>query len=168
MNSDRLRILIVDDEPDHRLLLLTILSELISSRLDLAEASNGQEALKLFQTWHPNLILMDLWMPHMSGESAIRAIRALENQQGKASSPASCHQPVRILAVTAATFECDRTLAFEAGCDDFVRKPIDFDDFVCKLTCHLTGINSTFLDTLHYPFWRSPLEPLPEELYVAS
>lgn len=168
MNSDRIRILIVDDEPDHRLLLQTILNELVSARLDLTEANDGQEALNLFQTWHPNLILMDLWMPQMSGESAIRQIRAMESQQGKIASPSRCYQPVRILAVTAATFECDRTLAFEAGCDDFVRKPIDFDDFICKLTCHLAEINSTFLETLPYPFWRSPLTPLPEELYAAS
>jgi CheY-like chemotaxis protein len=168
MNRDRIRILIVDDEPDHRLLLHTILSELISSRLDLAEAENGQEALELFQTWHPNLILMDLWMPQMNGEFAIRQIRSLENQKGQASSPSPYHQPTRILAVTAATFECDRTLAFDAGCDDFICKPIDFDDFVCKLTCHLAEINSAFLETLRYPFWRSPLKPLPEELYAAS
>ncbi|MBD1913773.1 MULTISPECIES: response regulator [unclassified Leptolyngbya] len=155
MNSDRVRILVVDDEPDHRLLIQTILNEFISQKLDLAEACDGLEALKLFQTWRPDLILMDLWMPHMNGETAIRQIRALESQWCKADSLSFRYPSVRILVVTAATFESDRASAFTAGCDGFIRKPLDLDDFLYKLTQHLDSLNSGFSKAFQHP-WPAP------------
>jgi len=160
MNTDRTRILIADDEPDHRLLLRILLHEFISPGIEVAEANDGHEALLLFQSWHPSLILMDLWMPHMSGDQAVREIRVHEDRMLALTENV---QPVLIVAVTAAAFACDRTLAFTAGCDDYLGKPINFSEFLQKMMCHLSTINPRFLDHFQKPLWP-PVKASPEVL----
>ncbi|NJL66770.1 MAG: response regulator [Microcoleus sp. SM1_3_4] len=115
-NQPRYRILIVDDKWDNRQLLIRLLSSL---DFELKEASNGTEAVDIWEVWQPHLIWMDVRMPVMDGCEATRKIRFQESQkQGELAIDRTA-----IIAITASTFEEERSLILEAGCDDFVRKP---------------------------------------------
>lgn len=74
-NQEQYRILVVDDIPDSRILLVKLLS---SIGFAVQEASNGQEAVALWEQWHPHLIFMDMRMPVMDGYQATRLIRQRE------------------------------------------------------------------------------------------
>lgn len=115
-NQPRYRILIVDDKWDNRQLMIGLLSSL---DFELKEASNGIEAVDIWEVWQPHLIWMDVRMPVMDGCEATRKIRFQESQkQGELTIDRTA-----IIAITASTFEEERSLILEAGCDDFVRKP---------------------------------------------
>jgi len=108
------RVLIVEDQQENRLLLYRLVSNL---GFEVKLAENGEQALQLFQDWHPDLILMDRHMPVMNGDEATRRIRKMGD--GK---------DVRIVAVTASAFKEQRHEMLEAGMNDIVRKPYRFDE----------------------------------------
>jgi len=113
------RVLIVDDTEDNRDLLTEMLSRTgFSTRM----ASSGKEALELFKTWRPHLILMDMRMPSMDGLEAIQWIRATARGN-----------TVKIMSVTANTFESMRQEALEAGADDFLGKPFRQEELFEKI-----------------------------------
>lgn len=103
------RLLIVEDVESSQRLLLKLLQPL---GFELRLANNGAQALEIWQQWQPHLIFMDLRMPVMSGEEAIRRIKA--TPQG---------QETIIIALTASVFEEERSSVVELGCSDFIRKP---------------------------------------------
>ncbi len=117
------RILNVEDNANNRLLLATILKPL---GLDVREASNGAEGVRLFETWRPDLIWMDIRMPVMDGREATRRIRALPGGD-------SC----KIIAITASTFTEERARILAAGFDDFLSKPYRDRDIHRLLGRHL-------------------------------
>ncbi len=119
----RHRLLIVEDQPENRLLLRRILDPL---GFELREAANGQEAVALFEQWHPDLIWMDIRMPVMDGLEAVRRIRAT---QGGAET--------KIVALTAHALEEEREPIMAAGCDDLVRKPFHEQELFGALSRHL-------------------------------
>ena len=103
------RILIVDDDRLNRQLLVRLLESIgFSTR----EAGNGQEGFVTFLEWHPDLILMDLRMPMLSGCEAIRRIRASE---GGARVP--------IIAMTASVLDESQRDAAQYGADELLLKP---------------------------------------------
>jgi PAS domain S-box-containing protein len=106
----RYRLLIVEDQPENRLLLRRLLEPL---GFEFREAANGQEAVALFEQWHPDLIWMDIRMPVMDGLEAVRRIRA--TQAGA---------DTKIIALTAHALQEEKEPIMAAGCDDLVRKPI--------------------------------------------
>lgn len=108
-NQQEYRILIVDDRFENRQLLLKLLQPI---GFEVKEASNGQEAIDVWQSWQPHLIWMDMRMPVMNGYEATQQIRSHLNGQATA-----------ILALTASTLEEEKAIVLSAGCDDFVRKP---------------------------------------------
>jgi PAS domain S-box-containing protein len=103
------RLLIVEDQPENRLLLRKLLDPL---GFELREAVNGQEAVAQFEQWHPDLIWMDIRMPVMDGLEAVRRIRA---------APAGAE--TKIIALTAHALDEESKPILAAGCDDLVRKP---------------------------------------------
>jgi signal transduction histidine kinase/CheY-like chemotaxis protein/streptogramin lyase len=103
------RILVVDDNLENRVLLTTILTNI---GCKVKEANNGEEAIKIFQEWHPHFIWMDMRMPIMDGFEATRKLRTLPG--GKA---------VRIVAATASVLEERHGEILACGCDEVVRKP---------------------------------------------
>jgi PAS domain S-box-containing protein len=105
----RYRILVAEDQLENRILLHKILEPF---GFDIRDASDGKEALEIFEQWHPDLIWMDIRMPVMDGLEATHQIRSRE---------AGAH--TKIIALTAQALEEDRMKIIQAGCDDFIRKP---------------------------------------------
>ncbi len=108
-NQPRYRILVVDDKWSNRQLLLRLLNPI---GFEIQEASNGKEAIEMWESFEPHLIWMDMRMPVMDGYEATRYIKSQLKGQATA-----------ILALTASTLEEERAVILSTGCDDFVRKP---------------------------------------------
>jgi CheY-like chemotaxis protein len=124
MANPKKRILIVDDEPDHRDLLKLLLLDVWALDVVIAEASHGQAAVMQAQHCHPQVILMDLLMPQMDGYEATRQIRALETMGMASAETGEPMAPrISIIVVSAAVFMGGAAHAFAAGCDDFIAKP---------------------------------------------
>jgi len=104
----RRRLLIVEDSELNRDLLVQV----FENSYELALAADGESAVELASTTAPDAILMDIGLPGMSGLDSVRAIRARSNR-------------VPIIAVSSGVMPEERQQALEAGCDDFVPKPID-------------------------------------------
>ena len=104
------RILVAEDNDSNYILMNYILKK----HYEYFRARNGQEAVELAETEKPDLILMDLKMPVMDGLEATRLI--------KAKTP-----DLPIIALTANAFDSDRHAALEAGCDEFLSKPVNAD-----------------------------------------
>lgn len=100
--------ILVAEDVDSNFLLL---KSLIGKRCNLLWAKDGDEAVKKFKEYHPDLILMDIKMPKMDGLEATSLIRTYS-------------QEVPIIALTAFAFESDREKALEVGCNDFLTKPV--------------------------------------------
>jgi CheY-like chemotaxis protein len=84
-------------------------------------AKNGREALNLWQTWQPDLIFLDIRMPELTGLEVTRQIR--QAVQAAASTDTPLKSPV-IIAITASAFAEDRKILLEAGCNEFLSKPL--------------------------------------------
>lgn len=134
------RILVVDDQWDNRQLLVQLLQPL---GFEIKEASHGQEAIKLSQTWNPHLIFMDMRMPIMDGYEATKQIK--KTIQGQATA---------IIALTASGFENNQTMALSVGCDDFIAKPFEEVNLFEKISKHI-GVKFIFEEV--------PLTPPPVE-----
>jgi CheY-like chemotaxis protein len=104
-------VLVAEDNSVNQLLTVRML-EKMQIRADVA--SNGREAVEMFQRLPYDLILMDCQMPEMSGYEAARAIRHRE--------PAGSH--VSIVALTAEALAGSRERCLSSGMDDFISKPI--------------------------------------------
>lgn len=119
----RYRLLIVEDQPENRLLLRELLEPL---GFDLREATNGQEAIEVFEQWHPDLIWMDVRMPVMDGMEAARRIKQTEAGAN-----------TKVIALTAHALEDERNEILASGCDDFIRKPYKDIEIFDALGKHL-------------------------------
>ena len=136
----RYRILVVDDKQDNRQLLIKLLNPF---GFELQEAQNGQETIRIWNTWPPHLIWMDLRMPIMDGYAATREIRRAEekptpdpSQEGNQSSIVNRQSSI-IIALTSSGDEDERAVALSAGCDDFLHKPFKAEDIFDMLHTHL-------------------------------
>jgi two-component system cell cycle response regulator DivK len=109
------RILVVEDNPKNMKLVRDVLE---FSGYEVIEATSGEDGVRLAQTEHPNLILMDLQLPGIDGAEALRRIRG--GQEG---------QDVPVVAVTAFAMDEDRRRAFASGFDGYLEKPINVSRF---------------------------------------
>jgi CheY-like chemotaxis protein len=117
------RILFIDDNEMNR--------DMLSRRLtraghEVVLASDGEEGVARTRTDSPELVLMDIGLPGIDGYEATRQIRAGDR----------AHVP--IIALTAHAMATDRDRAFDAGCDDFETKPIDFPRLLGKIDALLS------------------------------
>ncbi|MDD3108176.1 MAG: response regulator [Alistipes sp.] len=104
----QLKKILVAEDTDSNFLLVSII---LRKEYQVVRAMNGCEAVTLFQSEKPDLILMDIKMPEMDGLTATREIRKLDTA-------------IPIIALTANAFDSDKQKAIEAGCNDYMAKPI--------------------------------------------
>ena len=115
MTGKKGTILIVDDEPNIRLLV----GNLLGGDYDVLEASNGVEALHIARRQSPDLILMNIMMPNMDGYSACYAIK---NDDLTSKIP--------VVMVTAVGQELNRMFAQQVGADGYITKPFQAKDLL--------------------------------------
>ncbi len=120
------RVLIVDDNPENRMVLRETLEPL---GFRTAEAENGKVALQKTKRWKPNLVIMDLRMPVMDGFEAAQEIR--KSEVGK---------KLPIIGLSASILESDRHRVAESGFDEFLQKPFADDDLLAMIEKHLGSI----------------------------
>jgi signal transduction histidine kinase/DNA-binding NarL/FixJ family response regulator len=120
----RRRVLIADDEPTNRMLLVKMLGSL---GFETREVGNGAEALKAVADFRPDVLITDLAMPVMDGLAVARALRRDE-----------ATRDLSILAVSASASDYTREEAVGAGCSDFLPKPIRAADLLERLRDLLT------------------------------
>ena len=117
------RILVVEDNQDNMTLIVDVLNSL---EYDVLQATDGLRGVEMAQELMPDLVLMDLSLPKMDGWTATRTIKAQEPLN---------HIP--IIALTALAMKGDRERALEAGCDDYISKPINLQELASKLDEYL-------------------------------
>jgi two-component system alkaline phosphatase synthesis response regulator PhoP len=113
------KILVVEDEPDIRKLVQYNLAQ---ERFKVLEAEDGEQALKIVQRDRPNLLILDLMLPGLSG---IELCRILRDRSDTARLP--------ILMLTAKAGETDRVLGLEMGADDYLTKPFSPRELVARV-----------------------------------
>ncbi|PRO68850.1 response regulator [Alteromonas gracilis] len=120
-------LLIVDDEPVN----LRVLKRLLESEYQLVFAKNGEEAIKLAETRLPNLILLDVMMPGLTGFEVCRHLKRQSNTK---------HIP--IIFVTALNDEHDEAEGFDAGAVDYITKPISPAIVRVRVKTHLSLVQA--------------------------
>ncbi len=110
------RILLADDE--------SVLRDFISRNLrargfDVLEASNGLEALAVWEREEPHLLILDIMMPRMDGLEVCRRVRE--------------HSTVPIIVLTALDAESDKVTALDLGADDYLTKPFGVEELLARV-----------------------------------
>ncbi len=113
------RILVVEDNRDNMTLIIDVLE---SMDYEVIEARDGKTGVEKAESERPDLILMDLSLPEIDGWEATRIIKSKDSLS---------HIP--IIALTAHAMVGDRESALEAGCDDYMTKPLDLKVLASKL-----------------------------------
>ena len=111
-----LKILLVDDDPNIRQLVNLYLQK---EGFEVMMADRGDEALKMFKSSPPNLILLDIMLPGMDGWQVCREVRKISN--------------IPIIMLTAKDETFDKVLGLELGADDYVSKPFDMKELVARI-----------------------------------
>src|SRR6059036_721597 len=117
---DKSRVLVVDDEPQITRVLRTVLT---SQGYQVRTAAEGEAALTNFTEWRPELVITDLYMPHMDGIELCRRIRAMSNV------------PIIVLSVKGE--ERSKVEALDSGADDYVTKPFGIDELLARVRAAL-------------------------------
>lgn len=128
------RILIVDDEPTN----LKVLKQVLQADYRLSFAKSGADALELATRELPDLILLDVMMPEMTGYEACQQLKA---------QPATQYIPV--IFVTALKDEVDETRGFECGAVDYITKPITPAIVKARVRTHLSLVRAEELKKTH-------------------
>lgn len=123
MNSSLKKILIVDDEPVN----LQVLKQILDNDYQLIFAKSGEKALELAEKQQPDLILMDIMMPVMSGYDTVRVLKKNDSTR---------HIPV--IFVTAMADIEDETLGFDVGAVDYISKPVSAPLVRARVRTHLS------------------------------
>ncbi|MFC2041101.1 response regulator [Chloroflexota bacterium] len=118
-------ILIVEDDTKN----MTLFRDLLQvSGYSTILASGGKEGIELAKAKKPDLILMDIQMPGMDGLEATRILKADATTSG-----------IPVIALTAYAMKGDKERMLEAGCDGYLAKPINTDEFLKEVTEYLSG-----------------------------
>jgi len=116
MEAEGAKVLVVDDEPQITRVLRTVLS---SQGYRVRTAAEGESALSSFKEWSPDLLITDLYMPHMDGLELCRRIRDVSSV------------PIIVLSVKGE--ERTKVEALDLGADDYVTKPFGADELLARV-----------------------------------
>ncbi len=126
---DAQRILLVDDEPDLRRMVRRYLQ---AEGFEIAEASNGADALSRYREGSPDLIVLDVAMPGMDGFAVLQEVRRTSDTP--------------VIMLTARAEEIDRVLGLTIGADDYVTKPFSPRELVARIRAVLRRGHPARLD----------------------
>ncbi|HEV7193928.1 MAG TPA: response regulator [Jatrophihabitantaceae bacterium] len=120
------RVLVVDDE---RTLLRALAMNLTARGFEVIEADNGTRALSAAAAREPDVVILDLGLPDISGMDVIRGLRA--------------YSTTPIIVLSARTGSSDKVTALDLGADDYVTKPFSIDELLARLRAatRRAGIN---------------------------
>jgi len=108
--SERQRVLIIEDNPDN----MTTMQAIIPDKYRIIKALDGITGLRIAVTQIPDLILLDINLPRMSGIELLGMLKKSEDTS-----------KIPVIAVTARVTREDKKELLEAGCDDYLAKPVD-------------------------------------------
>jgi two-component system, OmpR family, KDP operon response regulator KdpE len=134
--GEKIRILIVDDEPQIRRVLRTSLA---AQGYDLRTAADGETAIETFGDWPPDLVVTDLSMPNMGGVELCQKLRAVSQT------------PIIVLSIRGE--EKSKIEALDAGADDYVTKPFSIAELLARIRAalrrggasHTDGVTSSIV-----------------------
>ena len=128
--TDKPLILVADDETRIRRL---VVESLENAGFDVCQAQDGRQAVDVFRLSpvEPDLVILDLMMPEMDGEEALKAIRKTS--------------AVPVLILTARDFLCDKSKCFNAGADDYLVKPFSIQELELRVRALLRRTARQFM-----------------------
>jgi DNA-binding response OmpR family regulator len=116
------KILIADDQVYIRVLLMQTLEDFADAGVELLSAGNGAEAWDVIQSEHPNLLLLDVMMPEMSGYEVCHRVKSnLDTADAY------------VIMLTAKGQDVDRLRSQEVGADEYITKPFDPDYLIERI-----------------------------------
>src|SRR5258707_3934732 len=118
--TEKSRVLVVDDDPQITGVLRTVLT---SQGYQVRPAAEGEAAMTSFNEWRPELVITDLYMPHMDGLELCRRIRA--------------QSTVPIIVLSVKGEERTKVEALDSGADDYVTKPFGIDELLARVRAAL-------------------------------
>jgi len=124
--NDPQRILVVDDETQ---ITRVLRRSLATHGYEAQTASGGEEALKVFGEWSPDLVITDLSMPDMGGLELCRRLRAVSR--------------VPVIVLSAKGEERLKVEALDVGADDYVTKPFGMDELLARIRAALRRSNAS-------------------------
>jgi len=114
-----LKILLVEDHTD----IQDLLHDVLSPQYQILAALDGISALKIFNEQQPDLIILDLMLPNITGESVLKTIRKTSN--------------VPVLVLTAVQSKTKTVALLQAGANDYLTKPFDIDELLARIQVQL-------------------------------
>jgi CheY-like chemotaxis protein len=123
--STKYRILLVEDEDDDVVMLTQLIQSIMHQSVTVAR--DGLEAIRMAQTERFDLVLLDLRLPNLQGFDVVETLRRIAG-----------YRDVPVIALTAYDLADTRERSLEAGCDEYLTKPIDIDKFVRLISDYLT------------------------------
>ncbi len=123
MNSEHSQVLYIEDNFENRVLVRRILA---AEGYDVLEAAEAEQGLEIARREKPDLVMIDINLPQLDGLTLTSMMKA---------DPDLGHIP--IVAVTANVMKGDRERTLAAGCDGYIQKPIDIDDFPRQVARYL-------------------------------
>lgn len=112
MNIEKSHTILIAEDNESNFLLLV---EILKKNYRIIHAVNGIEAIQMYKNDKPDAILMDIKMPQMDGLTATRNIRQFDPD-------------IPIIVVSANAYEHDKQIAYQAGCNAYIMKPINFKE----------------------------------------
>jgi len=143
-------ILLVDDEP---LITESLTYSLQREGFEVTAVTDGPEALQAVQEMKPDLVVLDLMLPTMSGFEVCRRLRAFSS--------------IPVIMLTARSEEIDRVLGLEVGADDYLAKPFSFRELLARIQANLRRVEldrqSTQAQTV--AFRQISMDPIARRVY---
>lgn len=130
------KVLIIEDEPN---MVLGLKDSCEYEGYDVAVARNGKEGLEKVSTEKPDIILLDVMLPVMSGIDVCRTLRTRGIE-------------TPILMLTARSQEIDKVIGLEVGADDYVTKPFSIKELLARIRAHLRRASKQVVDLESFTF----------------